>query len=166
MVFGSTIFKPREERQNVLLSARVRGNGSWFDAQVCNLSSRGMLLEAGATVARGDILEVRRGPICVVARVMWADGRRFGVRSQDRICRDDLISADNFKPRLTDTGVQIERRSKPRLDRTDYDQSKHQAALLQFVGIAGSAIVGASLIAAVVWELLSTTSNSLIAALG
>ena len=166
MLFGSTIFKPREERQKVLLSARVRGNGSWFDAQICNLSSRGMLLEAGATVARGDILEVRRGPICVVVRVMWADGGRFGVRSQDRICRDDLISADNSKPRLTDTGVQIERRSKPRSDRPDYDRSKHHAASLQFFGIVGSAILGVSLISAVVWELLSSTTNTLLAALG
>ena len=71
----------REPRLKVLVRARIKAGATWHDACILNISSRGMLMQAGVPPVRGSYLEIRRGPVLVVARVMWTKQHRFGVKS-------------------------------------------------------------------------------------
>jgi hypothetical protein len=166
MLLGSTLLKPREARLPVSLSARVRARGAWADARICNVSSRGMLLESPAAFSNGDVIEVRRGPVCVIARVVWAKGGKFGVRSQDRIHCDGLIHAENRQPRIAEDGSLVERRAKARPDAAlAHEGSRQEAALIQFLSLAAFGAFGGGAIIWLLWGLLHTTSNTVAAAL-
>jgi hypothetical protein len=84
--------KAREPRRTVFLPARLRGGAGWCEATVRNVSSRGMLIETPEPPERGSYIELRRDMTTVVARVMWRRERMVGVRAQDRIDIDALIS--------------------------------------------------------------------------
>jgi hypothetical protein len=84
--------KPREPRRTVFLPARLRETAGWCDAVVRNVSSRGMLLESDEPPARGSYIEVRRASMTIVGRVVWRRDRLVGVRAQDRIDIDLLVS--------------------------------------------------------------------------
>lgn len=77
--------KPRESRKKVLLRARMRAGATWSDACIVNASSRGFGMQSAQPPTRGTFVEVRKGHHCIVARVVWASGHRFGVRTQDLI---------------------------------------------------------------------------------
>lgn len=70
---GSAV-KPREERQKVMIKARMRTGVSWHDVCILNLSAHGVGLQAAEPPARGTYVEIRRGPHVIVARVAWSKG--------------------------------------------------------------------------------------------
>ena len=74
-----------------MIWARVRAGASWSDACILNLSSRGMLVRASKAPSLGSYLEIRRGAHVMVARVVWTEADRFGVRTQDSFSPVDLI---------------------------------------------------------------------------
>ncbi|RZM10031.1 MAG: PilZ domain-containing protein, partial [Sphingomonas sp.] len=84
--------RPREPRTKVLVPCRLNVDGAWSDACVHNVSSRGMLMAADAAPRPGSYVEVRRGTLLIVGRVMWRQDRCFGIRTQDRISVDALVS--------------------------------------------------------------------------
>lgn len=83
--------KQRETRRKVMIWARVRAGASWSDACILNLSSRGMLVRASKAPSLGSYLEIRRGAHVMVARVVWTEADRFGVRTQESFSPAELI---------------------------------------------------------------------------
>jgi hypothetical protein len=77
--------KPREPRQVVLVTCRMRYDNGWADLTICNLSSRGMMAKCADPPPRGTFVEVRRGAVCVVGQVRWSYAGRLGIRAQDQI---------------------------------------------------------------------------------
>lgn len=77
--------RPREPRIRVLLPSRMRVGSTWVDAHIHNISSRGLLVASDEAPAPGTYMEIRRGRTVIVGRAVWAKGRMFGVRTQDRI---------------------------------------------------------------------------------
>jgi len=75
--------RPREDRRRVMISSRLRCGIQWRDAVIVNVSSRGVGLSAGSPPDPGSYVEIRRGAYLIVARVIWVNGVRFGVRTQD-----------------------------------------------------------------------------------
>jgi hypothetical protein len=90
-MLGRRALKHREPRRKVMIWARVRAGASWSDACILNLSSRGMLVRASKAPSLGTYLEIRRGAHVMVARVVWTEADRFGVRTQESFCADELI---------------------------------------------------------------------------
>lgn len=92
-------------------------DAKWVDVTIRNVSLRGMLLESPALLERGTYLEVRRGSAVIVARAVWANGQKVGVRTQDIVLADRLIKGSPERD-ATSThqqgSVTLERRSKPR----------------------------------------------------
>ena len=112
-----TQMRQREPRRKVLIKARMRLNGAWGDVRIQNISSRGLLIQAPHAPEHGTYLEIYRVRYVIVARVAWADGRNFGVQTQDRLDVDGIISEpDTSGLRFTTTGTEqvLERRLKPR----------------------------------------------------
>ena len=136
--------KPREERQKVMIKARMRSGVSWHDVCILNLSVHGVGIQAADPPARGTYVEIRRGSQVIVARVAWSKGHRAGLRSQDAIfisaVVNDIGSAASA-PRVIG-GTAIERRSAPRTTAQRHDGSRLIARTMEFAcfGLAAAAV--------------------------
>jgi len=124
-----------------MLAARMRLGDAWSDANILNISSRGLLLHAAMPPSRGTYIEVRRGDQVIVGRVIWTKADRFGVLAQDRLAIDSLIAnvSTNWPP-ANDTAVAaVERRSLPRSERLEwrYAENRDRGRSLQFACVAG-----------------------------
>src|SRR4029078_12325215 len=84
--------RPRELRRRVVLPARMRMDSSWCDACILNISSRGLMIHVARGAPSGDTVELRRGDHVIVARVVWRDGSRAGLHSDDRLPVEQILS--------------------------------------------------------------------------
>jgi len=122
--------KPRELRRRVVVPARLRHGASWSDACILNISSRGLMIHTGRPIARGAEVELRRGDHVIVAKVVWREGGRAGLRSEDRVPMEDIVTLGQ-SPTLQLTAAGGERRKHPRSD----DQTRIQGRAIEFAGV-------------------------------
>ena len=126
--------KPRELRRRVVVPARLRHGISWSDACILNISSRGLMIHTGRPIARGAEVEIRRGDHVIVARVVWRDGGRAGLRSEERLPVEDIVSL-RHSPALQLTAATGERRKQPRTA----ERNRLQGRAIEFAGVAAVA---------------------------
>ena len=131
---GSAV-KPREERQKVMIRARMRSGVSWHDVCVLNLSAHGVGIQAAEPPARGTYVEIRRGPHVIVARVAWSKGHRAGLRSQDPIFIQSIVKDTAAAPPQV-AGQPVERRRAPRTAQQGHDRSRWLGRAMEFVCFA------------------------------
>jgi hypothetical protein len=79
------MLKAREEREKVVLRARMRADGPPVDVCIRDISSFGMMLQAGSPPSRGTYVEIETAHEIVVGRVIWTRERKFGIKTRDRI---------------------------------------------------------------------------------
>ena len=129
---GNVGMKAREERQKVMLRARLRDGAHWHDVCVLNMSANGLGIQAARPPHRGTYVEICRGRQTIIARVAWSKGHRAGLRSQDAISITVFVndSADPAAERPAFGGKPIERR---RFQRSLADQ--HELSRLKSRGI-------------------------------
>lgn len=94
---GQQGIKPREERISVVIPSRMRVADCWSDVCIRNISSRGLLVAAKAPPPVGSYVEIRRGTQIIVARAVWTSGQYLGLRAQEKLPVQRIIS----EPRLT-----------------------------------------------------------------
>ncbi|HJP67453.1 MAG TPA: PilZ domain-containing protein [Sphingomicrobium sp.] len=105
-----------ETRRQVVIPARLRSGAQWSDACILNISQRGMMIHSGFAGPRGSTIELCRGDHVIVARVVWRDGARAGLHSDERVPAEQIMAltqSANIRA-LTSDGVLIERRRHPR----------------------------------------------------
>ena len=126
-----------------MIPARLRNGAAWADACILNISSRGLLVHSPRGVPQGGIVELRRGEHVIVARVVWRDGTRVGLRADDRLPVDEIISLDGAAAfQLTAPGPgQPERRKRQRPAPMD---SRLRGRAMEFVSVG---VIAASLFA-------------------
>lgn len=134
--------RAREERQRVILPARMRSRAGWSDACILNISSRGLLVYSAGAADPGSFVEIRRGGQLVVARVVWRKNQRMGLQSPDPVRIEDIISTETAACAVQSGSVQrpVERRRMPR----DAQRSRDHGRAMEFMAIvlAGTAIAG------------------------
>lgn len=142
---ASCSFKPRETRINVVVPARLRLGARWSDACILNVSARGVLIHTREAAERGSYVELRRGEQVIVGRVMWRSGSRVGLRAQDRVPVEAIVTSKGSEAlRLCASQVApIERRRTPR----GSGESRLRGRAMEFVSVA---VIGAGLSIAVV----------------
>ena len=156
--------KPREPRQKVLVRARIKADAGWHDGCILNVSSRGLLLQAADPPAKGSYLEIRRGALVIVARVMWSKSHRFGVKSQDELPIDAIIR-DVEVPAMGD-GVRVgERRQAARPMLPTATRSRHQGRMIEYGFAIALAMAAAGFVASEVYGVLSSPVEAVTAAL-
>ena len=98
-----------------------------------HLSRRGLGIQAPDPPPRGSYVEVCRGPVVVVARVMWAKGHRAGLHSQDPIWIEGLLSEPSAAKECKPQGCAplVERRRLPR-SAERHEASKRAARAMEF----------------------------------
>ena len=131
--------KPREKRLPASIDARMREGLQWSNIRIRNASSRGLMAECEKPPAPKTYVDIRRGTIVVVGRVVWRNGSRFGVRTQDRLDIQGLI-CEPRQPRLPPTARDAlpERRATPRRVEAApqwQERSRFIAAKLQYVAV-------------------------------
>lgn len=142
--------KPREPRVKCVIKARMRVDGGWTDVCIRNISSRGMLLQAGSPPRRGTYLEIYRGRHVAVARVAWTKDRSFGIHTQDRLDVQAIINEPDLSSasynEIKKTEPTYERRSSPRSDQVikwRAEQSRLLGKTAEFACIAALGLAGA-----------------------
>ena len=136
--------KQREQRQKVMIRARMRAGVAWHDVAILNLSKGGLGIQAADPPLRGAYVEICRGRHVIIARVMWTKGHRAGLKSQDPIWTESLLvepSNDHSAPPSAPTEP-IERRQKPRTTQQRHDRSRLAGRAMEFacLGMGGAAM--------------------------
>jgi hypothetical protein len=127
--------KPREDRQKVMVKARMRSGASWHDVCILNASLHGLGIQSAEQLQRGTYVEICRGTQSIVARVAWAKGHRAGLRSQDPIFLRVLLNGHSTAAPER-AGRPIERRRALRPQQARHDQSRLVGRTMEFAGIA------------------------------
>jgi hypothetical protein len=155
----SLAHKPREPRQKVVLPAKMRSGAAQVDVCIRDVSSRGMLLQAGTPPPRGTYVEILRPGYAIVARVVWAREHRFGVLARERISLASVLdrrSAIRPGPSLLpplNQGARGRRRSPPAPP--DAERSRARSAFFQFAALVLAAGTVAILLARLVYDHLA-----------
>ena len=135
--------RQREERQKVMIRARMRSGVAWHDVAILNLSKGGLGIQAADPPLRGAYVEICRGRHVIIARVMWTKGHRAGLKSQDPIFTESLLAEPSNDRAPTRCGQQpVERRVKPRTVEQRHGQSRLAARAMEFacLGLGGVAM--------------------------
>ncbi len=167
-----TGFRPREERITVLIPSRMRVGSAWTDVVIHNVSSRGLMGGSDTPPAPGSYIEVRRGTIVIVGRVMWGKGRFFGVRTQDRISVKALIDEPRLasRPQPAKEDSKGDRRAENRLAHEarmarSVERSRAFSSMFQYVGIVLTIIaavgLGGSILYGALTEKVTTVTQAL-----
>ena len=146
--------KPREDRRPVSVPARLRSETGWSDVTIGNVSSRGMMLRCVAPPPQRAYIEVRHQGVCVVGQIVWINGTRCGVRTQDLVDVAGLLSQGGRRalPPANDRRAPSRPIDPPR-QRTPAERaeaSRRFARLFDFAVVAaavgGAAVLAASLV--------------------
>jgi hypothetical protein len=81
----------REPRRTVRIGVRLKDDAGWSDAQILNVSSRGIMALCQDPPRRGSYVEIRRGTYMMIGRVAWTGTDRIGVHVRERIVIEDLL---------------------------------------------------------------------------
>lgn len=160
--------KTREPRVKVLVRARMRAGADWTDVVIHNMSSRGLLATASPVCRPGTVIEIRRIHHVVVGRVVWQNGAFFGVRTQDPIDIEGIVSAKPpaHKPQRAGSEGGDDRRAVRRVPVSEREaQSRRFAAAFQFVVLLIAVGVAALFAAQEVGSVLSRPFAAVSAAL-
>ena len=154
--------KPRAPRRKVLVGAQIRQSAGWDDVQILDLSTRGLQIRSPAPPPKGSYVEVRRGHHVIVGRVVWTEGGRAGLATQDPL-PVDAIAGDSQRS-LTDCEdpAEAEFLSQRRLElrgrasERSHESSKWQARAMQVAWLAVMGTAAAVIAFAAVQQALST----------
>lgn len=83
--------KLRAPRLKVMMDASFRSEADWAPGCIIDIGEGGLAMQAAEPPRRGAYIEVRRGTHSMIGRVAWANGRRFGIRTRDRIAVSALV---------------------------------------------------------------------------
>ena len=131
--------RPRELRRRVILPARLRTGADWSDTCILNISSRGLMIQSARPALPGSLVELRRGNHVIIATVMWRDGSRVGLQSDDRVPVDEILSQGHAQSLqlVASDGALIDRRREPRAP----DRARAQGRTLEFAAVVAIALI-------------------------
>lgn len=142
----------------------MKSGTGWHDACILNVSSRGLQLQAADPPGKGSYLEIRRGALVIVARVMWTKSHRFGVKSQDPLPIDAIIR--DVEAPVVGEGVRVgERRRAARPTLPTQVSSRYRGRAIEYGFVVALAIAAAGFAASEVHALLAAPAKEVAAAL-
>lgn len=80
-----------EPRMKVMLTGELSSRRGAFPCRVLDISRGGACLDADRAHEAGEEVCFRRGELQAKARIMWARGRRFGIRFDEPIRATELL---------------------------------------------------------------------------
>lgn len=152
--------KSREQRRVVKVRATMRISADWVGVTICNVSSRGLMAKCADPPPRGAYVEIRQRGYCIVGRVAWSQGLRFGIRTQDPIDVAALLAQPTIKGRRAQQERRVEVRKAARtrvVPRPDlqYERSRRLSRAFEWAAVVGVAAFAVSQLAALAGHVLS-----------
>ena len=154
--------KAREERRNVLIQARMRIDGKWADVRIRNVSSRGLLLQSAEPPPRGSYIEIFKARHTIVARVVWAGNKQFGIHTRERLDVGALIgeAAPPSPTTSPDAPSGTERQADPRRLTAEgvtqrLERSHRISKAVEFGAVVACGVIAAVIMVSTVYETLS-----------
>jgi len=156
--------RARPTGTQVHVPARMRSGTTWCDIDIKNMSAGGLMAETANPPRRGSYVEIRRGHQVIIGCVIWSEAERFGLRAQDRIDVDAVVTEPRLasRPARNDGAAAAgeERRRDPERRRGEdiaarADQSRRRSAALQFLIVASLGGIAAAVLASGVYDALS-----------
>lgn len=130
-----------------MVPCRMNVEGTWSDACIHNVSFRGMMLSANRPPRTGSYVDIRRGTVVIIGRVIWVKERQFGVSTQDAVSAAALTDEPVLRQRPQSSQAPRDRRMMSR-DQTEQaitaraERSRQFASRFQFmVFVIGGGIV-------------------------
>jgi hypothetical protein len=158
----SMLFKPRETRQKVVLPARMRAGAGQVEVCIRDVSSRGMLIQAGVPPPRGTYVEIMRPGYSVTGRVIWSKHHKFGLQSRETIRIASVLERPG-RPRPDRGASPLDQSGgplglSPRTNPAQQEaQARARAAFLQYAALGFALTLGALLLAFGLYRGLSGT---------
>jgi hypothetical protein len=123
-----------------MLRTRLRAPSGWTDACILNVSSRGLMINAGAGPAEGSTIELWHGEHLIVATVVWRNGAKAGLQAEERVPIEEILAMGRAPALRLTAGEwpRIDRRKKSRAA----PDSRVRGRAIEFAGIA---VIAASL---------------------
>lgn len=81
-----------EDRETVMLRAKVVDSRGTHEARISDVSARGLLGNMAQPPARGEFINIHFPSRELGGQVRWVNGRQFGVRLRERIDSQSLLS--------------------------------------------------------------------------
>lgn len=162
--------KTREARMKVVVSARIYTGSAWTDATILNMSSRGLMLKIDAELKRGEYVEIRRGTLIIIARVIWVRDGHVGLRAQDEIDIAAIVNEPRLlsRPKALAAGQAGERRQASRVVPASIvqraERSRAVARASQFIAICTVGIAASIVLVGTVGRFLMGVSATIQAA--
>ena len=131
--------RPRELRRRVMVRARICSGAQWGDACILNVSSHGMMIQSAWPVTAGSTVEILRGDQLIFARVMWSEAGRSGIRSDERLPVEDILSVGHWRSLrlIASNGVLHDRRAGTRAAKSE---ARAQGRAIEFVAFGAIAV--------------------------
>lgn len=105
------------------------------------------MIQASRAAPEGSVIELWKGDYLIVARVVWRKGVRAGLRSEDRVPVEEIMSlAQSPGLQLTTDRPSYERRKRPRT----HEDSRIRGRMMEFA----SAVVVAAFFAGTAYDLV------------
>jgi hypothetical protein len=110
--------------------------------------------------AKGKYVDIGRGALVVIGRVVWSSGKRFGVRTQDpinaeRLTKEPIRATGRSVEKAPDDQQELRKEASHRHATIRADQSRRFASAFQFVCLATIAAALAGFGAFEVYHLLA-----------
>lgn len=119
-----------------------------------------MMIHTGRQIAQGTEVEIRRGDHVIVARVVWRDGARAGLRADERVPIEEIVTLGQ-SPALQLTASQSERRNIAR----KYDHSRLCGRAVEFGGVLAVVVSLAGYAVTMVHDALAPPLAAIVTAL-
>lgn len=148
----------------------MRAHGVWSEVCILNVGERGLGLQSACPPVRGTYVEICRGPHVMIGCVAWSSARRFGLRTQDCIAVEAVISEPDHSGgnRRTDNDLPLpfERRAAPRTLSARAERNRNVGRALEFTFVATLGVSAAIFGFSTVQQSIAKPMSSLAVALG
>ena len=79
------------KRSRVFLSATMMTANAAINVIIRDVSSSGAMITTPVSPAVGSYVTLRRDAVCVLAQVVWRDGKKVGLRFQEEIDEASIL---------------------------------------------------------------------------
>lgn len=154
----------------VFVPCRINVDARWDDACIHEVAARFVTISTATVLGIGSYVDIRRGTLIIIGRVMWVRGDRAGIRTQDPVSAASLVNEPRLAQRPTaddhpDRRGEARRRT-PLSVAARAERSRRISSALQFAALTAAASGGAYLLATQLFVTLSIPLAHITHALG
>ncbi|WP_443027598.1 hypothetical protein [Sphingomonas sp. LR55] len=145
---------------------RLNISGKWSDGCIHDVSNKGLLISCTNPPAIGTYVDIRRGTLVIIGRVVWKGGSRFGVQTQDPVNIAALVNEPVLKSRPSASRRSLTREKPVQSVTQRAERNRQRSSTIQFVCVVMAALGIAYFAAISCYQALAVPLGTIANALG